>query len=86
MSHPLPTPRRALPPHVRLYGLRGRFPGAMPCVHGPMRDGRTAACSSRCRATLSRRRQAEALRAVLLAALDVVDRMHRPRKRRSARR
>ena len=50
-----------------------------------MPKGRTAACSSRCRAERSRRRRVETICKALLAALAVVDDLHRPRRGRSAR-
>ena len=54
--------------------------------------GRTAACSSRCRAALSRRLRVAAVREGLLTLraqledlLDQVNRLHQPRPRRSIR-
>ena len=50
-----------------------------------MPEGRTAACSSRCRAARSRRQRVEAIRKALQAALALVDDLHRARRGRSGR-
>lgn len=59
-------------------------PKPCPVCEGAIPAGRTAACSSRCRAERSRRRL-EGIRRVLLEALAVVDRLYQPRHNRSAR-
>ena len=68
-------------------------PQPCPACGEPMPAGRTAACSSKCRAARSPRLRVAAvreglllLRAQLEDLLNQVDRMHQPRARRSARR
>ena len=51
------------------------LPSRQPCLCGkPIPAARTAACSSACRAELSRRRRVEAIRQALLGALALVGR------------
>ena len=89
MPHPLPTPEaRSTPARAALVAS----PQPCPVCGRPMPAGRTAACSSRCRAARSRRLRVGALREglrTLRAQVEdlpgQVDRLRQPRRRRSTR-